>query len=100
MGTGWGMDNEPERVEDGSEGVADDLSSSLDPNTDLDELRNGGPTRTPGIMTTTGGTAGPASVAALRAPREGAAPTTTGDAGSGGMETVLGGSTSDATTTG
>ena len=30
---------------------------------ELAELRDGGPTRTPGMRTTTGGTAGPASVA-------------------------------------
>jgi hypothetical protein len=80
------MADEPDRVEDRRDGADPDLSSSLDPNVDLDELRNGGPTRTPGAMTTTGGTAGPASVAALRARRDDAGPTTTGDAGSGGMD--------------
>ncbi len=55
-----------------------------------------GPTRTPGIRTTTGGTAGPASV--RRVSRPGAAPTTTGDATTGGTGTVTGGGTSDATT--
>ncbi|MDR7275726.1 hypothetical protein [Catenuloplanes atrovinosus] len=46
--------------------------STVDRGTDLDELRNGGPTRTPGMMTTTGGTAGPASVAAAHARRRAA----------------------------
>lgn len=78
--------------------IPSDVDSTLDPNTDLDELRDGGPTRTPGVMTTTGGTAGPASV--TRRVRPGAAPTTTGAAGSGGMDAPIGGGYSDATTTG
>jgi hypothetical protein len=76
-----------------------DLSSTLPRDADLDELRDGGPTETPGARTTTGGRAGPASVAGLRA-RPNAGPTTTGDATSGGMGTPVGGGTSDATTTG
>jgi hypothetical protein len=75
-----------------------DLDSTLDRHTDLDELRNGGPTETPGAMTTTGGSAGPASV--RRRVQPGAGPTTTGAAGSGGMHAPIGGGTSDATTTG
>jgi hypothetical protein len=87
-----------------------------DPTTpDLDDLEldaqerlDGGPTRTPGMVTTTGGTAGPASVAAaLREqnrprPEDGGktAPTTTGAATSGGMSTPVRTSTSDATTGG
>jgi hypothetical protein len=78
----------------------DSADSTLDRHTDLDELRDGGPTQTPGVQTTTGGSAGPASVAGLRARPAGAGPTTTGDATSGGMGTPVGGSTSDATTTG
>lgn len=70
---------------------------------DPEELRNGGPVRTPGMMTTTGGTAGPASINP-RAPRNtgpNVAPTTTGDAHSGGLDTpVAGRTTSDATTGG
>jgi hypothetical protein len=77
-----------------------DLESTVDRDTDLDELRNGGPTQTPGIMTTTGGTAGPASVAALRRSNPDAGPTTTGDAGSGGMGTPVGTANSDNTTSG
>lgn len=45
----------------------ENTSSTLDRGVDLEQLRNGGPTETPGMLTTTGGTAGPASVAALRA---------------------------------
>ncbi|HWG99334.1 MAG TPA: hypothetical protein VNV66_08435 [Pilimelia sp.] len=77
---------------------ARELDSTLDAGIDLDELKNGGPTRTPGIRTTTGGTAGPASTAGLRT-RSPAAGPTTGDAGSSGMDASAGGSTSDATTT-
>ncbi|GAB3173997.1 hypothetical protein FHX75_14287 [Micromonospora palomenae] len=62
-------------------------------------LRDGGPTRGQGAITTTGGTAGPASVRRLaRQPerhRGKVAPTTTGDATTGGLSTPAGGSTSD-----
>jgi hypothetical protein len=64
-----------------------------------EELRNGGPTRSGGAVTTTGGKAGPARRARPVRPQGGkAAPTTTGDATSGGMGPRGGGSTSDATT--
>jgi hypothetical protein len=79
-------------------GLPADLDSTVDRRTDLDELRDGGPTRTPGVMTTTGGTAGPASVRRQVLP--GAGPTTTGDAGSGGMDAPIDGAISDATTAG
>ncbi|WP_018805916.1 hypothetical protein [Salinispora arenicola] len=63
-------------------------------------LRDGGPTRGQGAVTTTGGTAGPAGVRRLarqpeRHPGK-VAPTTTGDATTGGLSTPTGGSTSDA----
>jgi hypothetical protein len=60
--------------------------------------RNGGPTATGGIRTTTGSSAGPggAGRAPHRAPNPGAAPTTTGDATTGGMRSPAQGSTSDA----
>ena len=83
-----------------------DLPEPTDREMELDELRNGGPTNSPGMLTTTGGTAGPASVAETlrehsRPKGEGkVAPTTTGDATSGGMSTPVRGSTSDATTGG
>ncbi|SCL31742.1 hypothetical protein GA0070616_4323 [Micromonospora nigra] len=62
-------------------------------------LRDGGPTRGQGAVTTTGGSAGPASVRRLarqpeRHPGK-VAPTTTGDATTGGMSTPAGGATSD-----
>ena len=42
--------------------TSDELSNTLDPDTDVEALRNGGPGPADGgIMTTTGGTAGPAS---------------------------------------
>ncbi|TCB92119.1 hypothetical protein E0H26_24390 [Micromonospora zingiberis] len=70
----------------------------IDPNV----LRDGGPTRGQGAITTTGGTAGPASVRRLaRQPerhRGKVAPTTTGDATTGGLSTPSGGSTSDQST--
>ena len=76
-----------------------DLDDPADVAVDLDELRDGGPTVSPGVATTTGGKAGPASVH-RRAGRPGArgkvAPSTTGDATSGGMRTRSGGPTSDA----
>jgi hypothetical protein len=83
-----------------------DPQDPADRELELEELRNGGPTRTPGMRTTTGGTAGPASVAPTlrehQQPRDGGlvAPTTTGDATSGGMSTPVRTSTSDATTGG
>jgi hypothetical protein len=85
------------RVDRGDED-SDDLSSTLDADTDVEALRNGGPTRTPGVMTTTGGTAGPNSFKPRPYRPEGVkiAPTTTGDATTGGMETPDRSSTSDA----
>ncbi|WP_433392075.1 hypothetical protein [Micromonospora sp. KLBMP9576] len=66
---------------------------------DPEVLRDGGPTRGQGAVTTTGGTAGPASVRRLaRQPeqhRGTVAPTTTGDATTGGLSTPAGASTSD-----
>ncbi len=67
-------------------------------------LRDGGPTRGQGAVTTTGGTAGPASVRRVaRQPEKHpgkVAPTTTGDASTGGLSTPAGGSTSDNSATG
>ncbi|GAA4561546.1 hypothetical protein GCM10023176_00370 [Micromonospora coerulea] len=67
-------------------------------------LRDGGPTRGQGAVTTTGGTAGPASARRVarqpeRHPGK-VAPTTTGDATTGGLSTPAGGSTSDASSNG
>ncbi|GAA3291497.1 MULTISPECIES: hypothetical protein [Dactylosporangium] len=60
-------------------------------------LRNGGPTRTGGVQTTTGSSAGPGGSG--RAPQRHVEPgalTTTGDATTGGMSSPAEGSTSDA----
>jgi hypothetical protein len=78
-----------------------ELSSTVDADLDPEVLRNGGPTRTPGMLTTTGGNAGPNSAKPKPFRPEGVkiAPTTTGDAGTGGMETPIRSSTSDASST-
>ena len=81
--------------------IAAELSSTVDADVDPEVLRNGGPTRTPGMMTTTGGTAGPNSAKPRPYRPEGVkiAPTTTGDATTGGMDTPIRSSTSDASST-
>lgn len=61
------------------------LSSTLAAGTDVDELQNGGPHRTPGMMTTTGGNAGPNSFRDRPRSGPGVANTTTGDATTGSM---------------
>lgn len=73
-----------------------DIDDPADVDVEPQDLRDGGPTRTPGSVTTTGGTAGPGGV--RRLPRHGpeVAPTTTGDATTGGVNAAAGGSTSDA----
>ncbi|MFB9239910.1 hypothetical protein ACFFWC_31030 [Plantactinospora siamensis] len=74
-----------------------DLDDPAHSRIDADTLRDGGPTETPGMVTTTGGVAGPASVHRRPRPTGGnVAPTTTGDATTGGMEPSRGGTTSDA----
>ncbi|ROO51605.1 hypothetical protein EDC02_6488 [Micromonospora sp. Llam0] len=91
-----------------------DLDDPADVPIPAETLRDGGPTRSGGGLTTTGGTAGPASTRRVNdsnrdtGPGRGrsrgkrgrgkVAPTTTGDATSGGMGTPAGGTTSDATT--
>ncbi|MFJ5544768.1 hypothetical protein [Micromonospora chalcea] len=81
-----------------------DPDDPADVSVDPTVLRDGGPTRGQGAVTTTGGTAGPASVRRLaRQPEKHpgkVAPTTTGDAGTGGLSTPAGGSTSDNSATG
>lgn len=73
-----------------------DIDDPADVEVNPDDLRNGGPTRTPGAVTTTGGKAGPANVHRVRRHGDKVAPTTTGDATTGGMGNAAGGSTSDA----
>jgi len=86
-------------TENESEEKDRDMHDPAHVDVDPEVLRNGGPTRTPGMMTTTGGTAGPNSVKrpSNRAAGEKVAPTTTGDATTGGF-TSAAGSTSDAST--
>ena len=72
-----------------SEKGADDapeLSSTVPAGTDTEALRNGGAPGE-GIMTTTGGTAGPASFATRPRTGPGVANTTTGDATTGAIRT-------------
>jgi len=76
-----------------------DPDDPADAAVDATVLRDGGPVAGQGAVTTTGGTAGPASVRRVarqpeRHPGK-VAPTTTGDATTGGMSTPAGGSTSD-----
>jgi hypothetical protein len=83
----------PEKGDD-----AEGLSSTLAAGTDTEQLRDGGPHPEHGVMTTTGGTAGPNSFRTRPRSGPGVAPTTTGDATTGSMEGSAAGSTSDATT--
>jgi len=64
----------------------DELSSTIPAGTDPEQLRDGGPTQTPGVATTTGGTAGPNSFTTPPRTGPGVANTTTGDATTGAME--------------
>ncbi|SFC51966.1 hypothetical protein SAMN05216284_10595 [Micromonospora sediminimaris] len=80
----------------------DDPDDPADVPIDPNVLRDGGPTRGQGAITTTGGTAGPASARRVaRQPerhRGKVAPTTTGDATTGGLTTPPAGPTSDNST--
>jgi hypothetical protein len=73
-----------------------DLSSTIPAGTDVDQLQDGGPQETPGVATTTGGTAGPNSFRTRPRSGPGVANTTTGDATTGAMETPVDSYTSDA----
>ena len=72
------------------------LSSTLAAGTDIDQLQDGGPHPEHGVMTTTGGTAGPNSFRTHPRSGPGVANTTTGDATTGAMETPVDSYTSDA----
>jgi hypothetical protein len=61
-----------------------ELSNTIPAGTDPEDLRNGGPAGE-GILTTTGGTAGPASFPQRARTGPGVADTTTGDAGTGAL---------------
>jgi hypothetical protein len=71
------------------------LSSTLAAGTDVDQLRDGGPPPEHGVMTTTGGTAGPNSFRTRPRSGPGVANTTTGDATTGALQTPANGPTSD-----
>jgi hypothetical protein len=92
------LDEITEPTDDVAEAKRRDWGDVADVPVDAETLRDGGPTRSGGAVTTTGGNAGPASVPRRR--NDQAGPTTTGDATSGGMGTGPGGSTSDNTTRG
>ena len=62
------------------------LSSTLAAGTDVDQLQDGGPHPEQGVMTTTGGTAGPNSFNTPPRSGPGVANTTTGDATTGAMD--------------
>lgn len=94
---GPGVFDEPNsyREEKGADEVAG-LSSTIDAGTDVEQLQDGGPHPEHGVMTTTGGTAGPNSFRTRPRSGPGVANTTTGDATTGAMETPVDGYTSDA----
>lgn len=78
-----------------------DWGDVADVDIDTEELRQGGPPRTHGTMTTTGGKAGSAMRHAKGRSGEGkVAPTTTGDATSGGMRAPTDGTTDDQSSSG
>ncbi|WP_422774823.1 hypothetical protein ACN28C_26885 [Plantactinospora sp. WMMC1484] len=86
-------------VDEGREAHERDIEDPADRARDVDVLRDGGPTRNRGVSTTTGTgrRAGPANVRRQpRRPGGKVAPTTTGDATTGGINPSAAGSTSDA----
>jgi hypothetical protein len=93
---GPGIFDEPDtyRPEKGDDDAG--LSSTLAAGADVDQLQDGGPHPEHGMMTTTGGTAGPNSFRTRPRSGPGVANTTTGDATTGAMETPVDGYTSDA----
>jgi hypothetical protein len=94
---GPGVFDEPSNTRPDKGHDDDGLSSTIPAGTDVDELQNGGPGPADGgVMTTTGGTAGPNSFRAKPRSGPGVANTTTGDATTGGMNTPADGYVSDA----
>ncbi|GIG91601.1 hypothetical protein [Plantactinospora endophytica] len=86
-------------VDEGREAHERDIEDPADRARDPDVLRDGGPARNRGVSTTTGTErrAGPANVRRQpRRPGGKVAPTTTGDATTGGINPSAAGSTSDA----
>jgi hypothetical protein len=96
---GPGVFDEPEtyRPEKGDDDPG--LSSTLPAGSDIDQLQDGGPHPEQGVLTTTGGTAGPTSFRTHPRTGPGVANTTTGDATTGAMETPVDSYTSDASST-
>lgn len=97
------------RTDERREAQERDIDDPADVAVDLEELRDGGPPNRFGpAITTTGGTAGPASSRRRPAKPGGRGPggkgkvaqTTTGDATTGGRSTPAGSSTSDASSAG
>jgi hypothetical protein len=83
---GPGVLDEPEtyRPEKGDD--APGLSSTLEAGADVEQLRDGGPHPEHGVVTTTGGHAGPNSFRPHPRTGPGVANTTTGDATTGAMD--------------
>ena len=92
----WGK---PPAMTDEQRDEQAELSSTLPAGTDLGQLQDGGPQLTPGVATTTGGSAGPNSFKPQPRSGPGVANTTTGDATTGAMETPVDSYTSDASST-
>ena len=92
---GPGVFDEPStyRPEKGDDDAG--LSSTIPAGTDVRQLQDGGPYDGDGVMTTTGGTAGPNSFRQRPRSGPGVANTTTGDATTGAMETPRDGYVSD-----
>jgi hypothetical protein len=84
---GPGVFDEPTapRAEKGDDDPTE-LSSTLAAGADVEQLRDGGPPPEHGVMTTTGGSAGPNSFRTAPRSGPGVANTTTGDATTGAME--------------
>lgn len=92
---GPGAFDEPEtyRADKGDDDPG--LSSTLAAGSDVDQLQDGGPHPEHGVMTTTGGTAGPNSFRSKPRSGPGVANTTTGDATTGALDEPAEGYTSD-----
>jgi hypothetical protein len=92
---GPGVFDEPETYRPEKGDPEPGQSSTLAAGTDTDQLLDGGPHDGQGILTTTGGTAGPNSFRTHPRSGPGVANTTTGDATTGALDPDSDGSTSD-----
>jgi hypothetical protein len=93
---GPGVFDEPSNSRPDKGADDDGLSSTIPAGTDVQQLQDGGPYEGDGVMTTTGGTAGPNSFRDRPRSGPGVANTTTGDATTGAMESPADGYVSDA----